>query len=77
MNLIKRFAFVLLLALTQSIYAVEISPEIGVHQPQSPKSGLPYPKGESLNNKIFSQNQVTKLVPDVDSIGLNFKFEVD
>lgn len=94
MNSIIRFYYVILvgflvaLVLIHKAHAVEVSPEIGFRQSQSPNGSELDPngayranalnqKGTALNNKILSDNQVTKLVPDINSVGLNFTFKMD
>lgn len=68
-------------------HAVEVSPEIGFRQSQSPNGAQFDPNSAyqaqilnqkgGLNNKIFSQNQITKMVPDINSVGLDFTFKMD
>jgi hypothetical protein len=87
MNVITRFYFVILLALLGAMvfihkaHAVEVTPEIGFQKSQSPSPNGSTPQifnpKDSLNNKIFSDNHLTQMVPDINSVGLDFTFKMD
>lgn len=80
-------ALVIILLLLNKAYAVEITPQIGFEQNYDPNSGSAYdsnayyhPKtqnhNDALNNKIFRDSHISKAMPDIGSVGLNFTFKV-
>lgn len=79
--------FVAVMIFTGLAYAVEITPDIGFRQYQTPNGSEYDPNAKyraqilhsknNLNDKIFSDNNVTKAIPNFDSIGLNFTFKMD
>lgn len=83
------FAILLIaIAVMSKAHAVEVSPRIGFKQAQAQngseynpsaayRSPLQQQKNASLNSKLFSDNQITKAIPDINSVGLDFTFKVD
>lgn len=78
MNAIIRFYYVILVLLIGAFFlvtrahAVEINPEIKLKNDQAN-----HKQGEALNEKVLPDTPVNKVIPDVNSVGLNFKFKVD
>ncbi len=64
-------------------YAVEVAPNIGFRQYASPNGSQYDPNGNyrvrTEHDKLAMNNQIPmgKLVPDFNSVGLDFTFKVD
>jgi hypothetical protein len=81
------FAYILAVIMVSKVYAVEITPDIGFRQFHTPCGSEYDPNGQyrtqiqnskaRLNDKLFSDNQIGRAIPDFDSVGLNFTFKMD
>ena len=68
-------------------FAVEVAPNIGFRKYQAQNGSEYDPHGSyrtkmdnsqySMNSQIFHDSQVGKMVPEFDSVGLDFTFKVD
>lgn len=78
---------IMVIVSTAVVYAVEVTPNVMFKRYQAPNGAQYDPKSsyrtkiesdqQILNERIFSDNQVGKLVPDINSVGLDFTFNVD